>query len=105
MLEDIQAAPSDYAGLSDVRLVDAQSFCWLLVRPELERSYVLVLNSAKGRETNAKIYDGRDIAIENMINMTVQTVKYAIRQWSKGRSHEKAEGAFLVRGRAADGAR
>jgi len=76
-LQDVQAALTDYAGLGDVRLVDAHSFCWLLVRPELERPDVLVVNSATGKATNAKIYGGRDIAIENMIDMTVQTVKYA----------------------------
>ncbi|KQP24017.1 hypothetical protein ASF27_12780 [Methylobacterium sp. Leaf102] len=76
-LQEIRAALTEIAGLSDVRLVDAHSFCWLLVRPELERPDVLLVNSAKGKASNATIYGGEDIAIRNMIDSIANTVKHA----------------------------
>lgn len=76
-LQDIRRALTDYAGLSDIRLVDAHSFCWLLVRPELERPDVRFINSAKGKASNAKIYSGREIAIYEMADNTVNTVNNA----------------------------
>lgn len=76
-LQDIRAALTDVAGLSNVRLVDAHSFCWLLVRPEMERPDVLLVNSAKGKASNAKIYGGEDIAIRRMIDSIANTVKHA----------------------------
>ncbi|UGY02544.1 hypothetical protein [Bradyrhizobium quebecense] len=79
-LHDIGAALTDIAGLSDVRLVDAHSFCWLLVRPELERPDVLLVNSPKGKASNAKIYGGEDVAIRRMIDSIANTVKHATGQ-------------------------
>ena len=76
-LQDIRAALTDVAGFSEVRLVDAHSFCWLLVRPELERPDVLLVNSSKGKTSNAKIYDGEEIAIRRMIDSIANTVKHA----------------------------
>ena len=76
-LQDIRGALTDIAGLSHVRLVDAHSFCWLLVRPELERPDVLLVNSTKGKASNATIYGGEDIAIRNMIDSIANTVKHA----------------------------
>lgn len=76
-LREIRAALTEIAGLSDVRLVDAHSFCWLLVRPELERPDVLLVNSAKGKASNATIYGGEDVAIRNMIDSIANTVKHA----------------------------
>ena len=79
-LQDIRAALTDFVGLSEVRLVDAHSFCWLLVRPEMERPDILLVNSAKGKASNAKIYGGEDIAIRRMIDSDADTVKHAIGQ-------------------------
>ncbi|MFI0847760.1 hypothetical protein [Mesorhizobium sp. IMUNJ 23232] len=79
-LQDIRAALTDFAGLPEVRLVDAHSFCWLLVRPELERPDILLVNSAKGKASNAKIYGGVDIAIRRMIDSVANTVKHATGQ-------------------------
>lgn len=79
-LQDICAALTDIGGLTNVRLVDAHSFCWLLVRPELERPDVLLVNSAKGKASNAKIYGGEDIAIRRMIDSIANTVKHATGQ-------------------------
>lgn len=79
-LQDIRAALTDFVGLSEVRLVDAHSFCWLLVRPELERPDILLVDSAKGKASNAKIYGGEDIAIRRMIDSIANTVKHATGQ-------------------------
>ena len=79
-LQDIRAALADVEGLSEVRLIDAHSFCWLLVRPELERPDVLLVNSAKGKASNAKIYGGEDVAIRRMIDSIANTVKHATGQ-------------------------
>lgn len=79
-LEEIRTALTDIAGLRDVRLVDAHSFCWLLVRPELERPDVLLVNSAKGKASGAKIHGGEDVAIRNMIDSIANTVKHSLGQ-------------------------
>ena len=74
-LNEIRVALSEMPGLAEVRLVDAHSFCWLLVRPEMERSDVLLVASAKGKASNAKIYDAKERSIYDMVEMTMATVR------------------------------
>ena len=76
-LQEIRAALTNIAGLTDVRLVDAHSFCWLLVRPELERDDVRYISSSKGKASNAKKFGGEEIAIIDMRDMTLETVRNA----------------------------
>src|SRR5258708_38032891 len=35
-LGDVRDALRDIAGIPDARLIDAHSFCWMLVRPQLD---------------------------------------------------------------------
>jgi hypothetical protein len=74
-LNEIRVALSEMPGLSDVRLLDAHSFCWMLVRPEMERADVRFVASAKGIASNAKIYDSIEKSIYEMVEMTLGTVR------------------------------
>ena len=74
-LNEIRVALSEMPGLAEVRLVDAHSFCWLLVRPEMERPDVLIVASAKGKASNAKIYGAMEKSIYEMVEMTMETVR------------------------------
>lgn len=65
-LADIREELAKIAGLSNVRLLDAHSFCWLLVRPEMEPSDDLFINSDKGKASNAKKLDAIDNSIFDM---------------------------------------
>ncbi len=74
-LQEIRDALGEMDGLADVRLVDAHSFCWLLVRPEMERPDVLFVASAKGKATNAKLHGAMEKSIYEMVEMTLATVR------------------------------
>lgn len=79
-LREIQVALVEVAGLPDVRLVDAHSFCWLLVRPEMERDDVKLVNSAKGKASNAKIYGGEEVSLRRMMDSIANTVRHSLGQ-------------------------
>ena len=59
--------------LADVRLIDAHSFCWLLVRRELEPADELYIGSAKGRASNAKKLDAMEVSIFDMAYQAAAT--------------------------------
>lgn len=73
VLEDIRIELAKMPGLPDVRLLDAHSFCWLLVRRELEPPDELFINSAKGKASNAKKYSAIEVAIYNMVDQAFST--------------------------------
>ena len=62
-LEEIRAEFAAVSGLGDVRLVDAHSFCWLLVRPEMEPDDERYIASDKGKASNSRKLG----AVENSI--------------------------------------
>ena len=74
-LNEIRVALGEVSGLLDVRLLDAHSFCWLLVRPEMERPDVRFVASAKGKASNAKFYDSMEKSIYEMVETTMGTVR------------------------------
>ncbi|GJD40815.1 hypothetical protein [Methylobacterium bullatum] len=76
-LKSVQAELQTMPNLSDAGLVDAHSFCWLLVRPELDGDDDRLIASAKGKASNSKKYDGRQVAVFDMANMTMETVRQA----------------------------
>lgn len=74
-LKEIRIALINISGLDDVQMIDAHTFCWLLVRPEMERHDVLVVSSSKGKATNAKIYNAIEKSVYEMVEMTLGTVR------------------------------
>ena len=74
-LNEIRAALNAMPGLSEVRVLDAHSFCWLLVRPEMERADVRFVATATGKASNAKIYNSMEKSIYEMVEMTMATVR------------------------------
>ncbi len=77
VLGEIRDALRQMPGLDDVRLLDAHSFCWLLVRPELERPDKVLVASAKGAASNAKIFSAIEKSVYEMVSTTIQTVRNA----------------------------
>jgi hypothetical protein len=76
-LQDIRAALVEMSGIADLRLVDAHSFCWLLVRPELDRMDATRNAGPKAKATSVKVYDARERSIWEMASTTVNTVRNA----------------------------
>ena len=60
-------------GQADATLVDAHSFCWLLVRKEMEPADKLFVESAKGKASNAKIFNAIENAVYDMVYQATQT--------------------------------
>lgn len=60
-------------GQADATLLDAHSFCWLLVRKEMEPVDKLFVESAKGKASNAKIFNAIDTAVYDMVYQATQT--------------------------------
>lgn len=71
-LAEIRSALADVSGLPSVRLIDAHSLCWLLVRPELDDAGSVKPTSAK--KMAATIYSARQKSIAQMAYTTLNTV-------------------------------
>jgi hypothetical protein len=65
-LEDVRSELAQLPGLTNVRLVDAHSFCWMLVRPELEPTDELYNNSAKGKASKSRKLNALEVSIFDM---------------------------------------
>jgi hypothetical protein len=78
-LVDVQNALRDQAGLSDVRLIDAHSFCWMLVdlEKEIERGSSARPSVGPNQKEPGKIYDSRAKSVYEMADSTENTVKHA----------------------------
>lgn len=72
-LEDIRFELAKMPGLTSVGLLDAHSFCWLLVRRELEPADELYINSAKGKASNAKKFSAIETSIFDMAFQAAST--------------------------------
>jgi hypothetical protein len=75
-LQDIRAALVETTDISDLRLIDAHSFCWLLVRPELDRIDPAISARPKTK-VSVKIYDARGKSIVEMAYNAVNTARNA----------------------------
>ena len=76
VLSDIQSALHERAGLSDARLIDAHSFCWMLIRVDKEilSRPASSAGTSRARSNAGTIYDARRIWIYEMANAIEQTV-------------------------------
>jgi hypothetical protein len=74
-LREIQTALAEEMGAVDVRLIDAHSFCWLLVRHEL--GPMEPGTSSGSRRPSVNIYDARKKSIAEMAYTAINTVKGA----------------------------
>ena len=75
ILQEIRDYLVDLAGLADIRLVDAHSFCWLLVRSELDRPNATPGSLGSKKPTTVKVYDARSKSIVEMAYTVINTVK------------------------------
>jgi hypothetical protein len=76
-LQDIRAALTEVSTVTNIRLVDAHSFCWLLVRPELDQTHVARKAATKTKTPSVKIYDAREKSVWEMADTTYNTVRNA----------------------------
>jgi hypothetical protein len=78
-LSEVQGALRERAGLPNVRLIDAHSFCWMLVRLDAEILHGATPTRRRNptsRDTGT-IYDARKKSIWEMANTVEQTVRNA----------------------------
>jgi hypothetical protein len=76
VLSDVQSALRERAGLPDARLIDAHSFCWMLIRVDKEilSRPTSSAGTPRARSNAGTIYDARRIWIYEMANAIEQTV-------------------------------
>jgi hypothetical protein len=74
---DVQSALRERAGVPDARLIDAHSFCWMLIRLDKEILSRPAFGSGipRGRSNTGTIYDARQIWVYEMANVIEQTVR------------------------------
>jgi hypothetical protein len=67
-LREVETALVQHAGLAKARLIDAHSFCWILVRVELELSPGTGNSNADPtKSSKGRVLDGREKAIWQMV--------------------------------------
>lgn len=70
-LTEVRKALGAIDGLSQVRLVDAHSFCWMLEKMNEQPEE----HGKAGRTDTGRVLDGRDVSIMQMRDSVMQTVK------------------------------
>jgi hypothetical protein len=75
-LEDIRSALTEIAGRQYVRLVDAHSFCWILIREEYETAQIPKAKAPKDKDVG-KIFSARERSVWRMAETTLGTIKNA----------------------------
>jgi len=78
-LQDIRTALQDALPDQVIRLVDAHSFCWLLVRKELDQVESLRQAEAK-KKVEGRVFTAVERAIWELANMTESTVRQSGQQ-------------------------
>lgn len=76
-MADIRRALEDVSGLAGIRLIDAHSFCWLLVREELDGAGPVAAAPTKAtppKKMAATIFSARQKSVAQMAATTLNTV-------------------------------
>jgi hypothetical protein len=75
-LMDILSALAKISGIPNLHLVDAHSFCWLLVRPELDRVNPIIVAMLKVKSA-VRTFDSREKSIVEMAYHAMNTARNA----------------------------
>ncbi|GEO19259.1 hypothetical protein [Microvirga aerophila] len=78
-LQEIRAALQDVLPGQDIRLVDAHSFCWLLIRKELEEPDTRTQKPTKSSR-DVKVYDALNKSVWEMANASESAVRQSGQQ-------------------------
>jgi hypothetical protein len=74
-LMEISVALRDIGGISDAKLVDAHSFCWMLVN--LEKQPSTALRTKKKAKDVGKIFNALEVSVADMAYSVKKTTEYA----------------------------
>lgn len=76
-LNEIRQALAEYADITDARLIDAHSFCWMLVRPEFADGYDAVKPPAHAKRDPGRTLDAWEKSIAIMAMRAAEIARYA----------------------------